>query len=112
MYASAQARLHLLCSRAFKFTDCSQSGGGIDLQPGGADSTLLLSVLSVERYVQAQALAGGVGGYSSLRIGLGDKLLTASIYEQTNEIRAHVVAREICQSFGEMALVQINLITG
>ena len=53
----------------------------IDLRSVRADNPLLLSLLGIERHIQTQALASGVGSDASLRISLCDELFAASINE-------------------------------
>ena len=70
---------------------------------------LHLGRLRIKRNIQPQALPRSVSRNPTIRIRFRNEFLATSINEQTNEIRTHVVAREVCQRLGEVALVEIDL---
>lgn len=70
---------------------------------------LPLRRLRIKRDIQPQALPRSVRRNPTVRIGLRNELLATSINQQTDEIRTHVVAREVCQRLGQVALVEIDL---
>lgn len=92
---------------------CLQSLGGLDLQASGTNGTrLLLALLSIEWDVQSETLACRVSRNTTLGISLDNELLAAGVNEKADEIGAHVVAREVSQSFGKVAFVEVDLYTG
>ena len=71
--------------------------------------SFLLWLHIVQRDMESKSLTSGVRCNTTIRVGFSDKLLPASIHQQTNQIRAHVMSGEVSQRLGEMRLVQINL---
>lgn len=65
--------------------------------------------LGVERFVEAQAVRGGVRSDATIGVGLGDELLPAGVNQQPDEVRPHVMASKVGQDLGQVCLVQVDV---
>ena len=79
----------------------------IVLQARSTNWSTYLRVL--KRNVQSQPFAGRVCSNTTVRVGLCHKLLPASIHEQTNEVRSHVVTTKVSKNLGKVVLIEVNL---
>ena len=60
--------------------------------------------------MESKSLARRIRGDISIWVGLRHELLAAGVNEKSNEIRPHVMATIINHRFGNVGLVQVDLI--
>ena len=60
--------------------------------------------------MESKSLARRIRSDISVWVGLRHELLAAGVNEKSNEVRSHVMATIIDHSFGNVGLVQVDLI--